>query len=62
MFSFYYLRYLNLITHKALSVGVEITVSPLFSRDKLGHLYSNICSANRKMIQRMQELQRVWSH
>lgn len=40
MFYFYYLRYLNFITHKALSAGVEITVSPLLCRDRLGHLYS----------------------
>lgn len=44
MFHFYYLRYLNLITHKVLSVGVEIAVGPLLSRDQLGHLCSDLCT------------------
>lgn len=59
MFYFYYLRYLNLITHKVLSVGVEIAVSPLLSREQLGHLYSDFY---RKMIQTVQDLQRVRSY
>lgn len=56
---FYYLRCLNLITHKVLSVGVEIAVSPLLSREQLGHLYSDLY---RKMIQTVQDLQRVRSY